>query len=196
MSKKKENEEKMKQEEVKEAPLETEETQETPVEEVVEEVIETDPIADLQKQVEELNKELAAAKNDVARAYADTDNTRKRLLRDADLAKKYRFQQAALELLPILDNMTMALAAKPEGEEAANFVKGFEMIRSQLENALSNEGVKEIEALNRPFDANTMQALMTEAKEGVEPGIVLEVLQKGYMLKDRLLRPALVKVSE
>jgi molecular chaperone GrpE (heat shock protein) len=62
MSKKKENEEKMKQEEVKEAPLETEETQETPVEEVVEEVIETDPIADLQKQVEELNKELAAAK--------------------------------------------------------------------------------------------------------------------------------------
>jgi molecular chaperone GrpE len=92
--------------------------------------------------------------------------------------------------------MTMALAAKPEGEEAANFVKGFEMIRSQLENALSNEGVKEIEALNRPFDANTMQALMTEAKEGVEPGIVLEVLQKGYMLKDRLLRPALVKVSE
>lgn len=161
-----------------------------------EEIIENDPIADLQKQVEELEKELAAAKTDVARAYADTDNTRKRLVRDADLAKKYRFQQAALELLPILDNMNMALSAAPESEEAKTFVQGFDMIRTQFLNALEKEGVKEIDALNKDFDANTMQALMTEAREGVEPGKVVEVLQKGYMLKDRLLRPALVKVSE
>lgn len=165
-------------------------------EEVVEEVVQEDPVADLQKQVEELTRQLAAAKTDVARAYADTDNTRKRLLRDADLVKKYRFQQAALELLPILDNMDMALGQVPESEETASFVKGFEMIRNQLQNAMTNEGVKEIDALNKAFDANTMQALMTEAVEGTEPGIVLQVLQKGYMLKDRLLRPALVKVSE
>lgn len=196
---------KVKEEEAKvTSPEQSQEPEKEPVDEVVEEEIteeaepaeETDPVEDLQKQIEALTKELQEAKTDVARAYADTDNTRKRLLRDADMVKKYRFQQAALELLPILDNMDMALSQAPEGEEAQTFVKGFEMIRSQFENALTNEGVKEIEALNKPFDANTMQALMMEPAEGVEPGIVTQVLQKGYMLKDRLLRPALVKVSE
>ena len=70
------------------------------------------------------------------------------------------------------------------------------MIYQQLINALNNEGVKEIEALNQPFDPNFHQALMQEAVEGVESGIVVEVLQKGYMLKDRVLRATLVKVSE
>lgn len=157
---------------------------------------EPDPIEELNKEITELNKQLEDSKNSLLRAYADTDNTRKRLIREAETAKKYRFQSAAMELLPILDNMDHALKAAPENEESANFVKGFEMIRTQLLNALSNEGVKEIEAKDRPFDANLMQALMTEKKEGVEPNTVTEVLQKGYTLKDRLLRPALVKVSE
>lgn len=165
--------------------------------EVIEEEAEVeDPIDVLNKEIEELNKQLAASKTDLLRAYADTDNTRKRLQKEADTAKKYRFQSAALELLPILDNMDLALAKVPENEEAASFVKGFEMIRTQLVNALVNEGVQEIDALDKPFDANLMQALMTEKKDGVEPGIVIDVLQKGYKLKDRLLRPALVKVSE
>ena len=135
-------------------------------------------------------------KNDVARAYADTENMKKRLQKEADTAKKYRFQQAGLELLPILDNMGMALNVQSESEELKNYVKGFEMIYQQLQRVLENEGVKEIEADGKPFDHNTMQALMQEKQEGVEAGIVLEVMQKGYMLKDRILRPALVKVSE
>lgn len=189
----KENDQKKTAEEtVQEEPVVEEEA----VEEVIPETEDADPIDLLNKEVEELNKQLAASKNDLLRAYADTDNTRKRLIREAETAKKYRFQSAALELLPILDNMERALDVKPENEEAATFVKGFEMIRTQLVNALNNEGVKEIEALNQPFDANFMQALMTEKKEGVEPGTVIEVLQKGYKLKDRILRPALVKVSE
>lgn len=155
-----------------------------------------DPIDDLNSQLTALQEQLDQSRNDLLKAYADTDNTRKRLQRETELARKYRFQSAAMELLPILDNMDLALASKPDSEEAATFVRGFEMIRTQLVNALTNEGVQEIEALNKPFDANYMQALMTEKKEGVEPGIVLEVLQKGYKLKDRLLRPALVKVSE
>lgn len=177
-------------------PVETEEVSEEILEEPEVAAEESDPEADMAKQIEELTAELTRAKNDVARAYADTDNTRKRLIRDADLAKKYRFQSAALELLPVLDNINMALSAVPNNEEAKNFAKGFEMIRTQLENVLTSEGVSEIEALNQPFDHNTMSALMTEAAEGVEPGTVIEVLQKGYKLKDRLLRPALVKVSE
>ena len=70
------------------------------------------------------------------------------------------------------------------------------MIYGQLQNALSKEGITEIDALNQPFDGNWHQALMTETRENVEPGTVIEVLQKGYRIKDRLLRAAMVKVSE
>lgn len=168
-----------------------------PVEsEIVEETDAVDPIDALNQEIDSLQAQLTQSKTDLLRAYADTDNTRKRLQREAEQAKKYRFQSAALELLPILDNLNRALAAKPDNPEVQNYVRGFEMIQTQLVNVLHNEGVQEIEALNQPFDANYMQALATEKKEGVEPGIVTEVMQKGYTLKDRLLRPALVKVSE
>ena len=168
--------------------------EETVVDEAVEEVV--DPVEVLQKEIDDLKAELKAAKTDVVRAYADTENTRKRLQKEADTNKKYRFQSAALEILPIMDAMNMALMVEPEGDEAKNFAKGFEMIRQQMQSLLENEGVKEVEALNKEFDPNLMQALMQEKVEGVESGIVVEVLQKGYMLKDRILRPALVKVSE
>lgn len=171
-------------------------TAEIPEEPAVEAASEADPIDTLNQEIESLQAQLNESKNDLLRAYADTDNTRKRLLRDAEQAKKYRFQSAALELLPILDNLNRALAAKPDIPEIENYVRGFEMIQTQLVNALTNEGVEEIDALNQPFDANYMQALASEHKDGVEPGMVTEVLQKGYKLKDRLLRPALVKVSD
>lgn len=146
--------------------------------------------------IEGLKAELDKAKNDVARAYADTENMKKRLQKDADTTRKYRFQQPATEILPILDSMELALKVQTENEEILNYVKGFEMIHKQLKGVLEKEGVQEIDAADKPFDHNTMQALMQEKKEGVESGMVLEVLQKGYMLKDRILRPALVKVSE
>lgn len=91
--------------------------------------------------------------------------------------------------------MNLALANAPESEETKNFVKGFEMIRTKLEEVLDKEGVTEIDAEGKPFDAATMQAVMQEPADGVEPGTVTQVLQKGYMLKDRMLRPAMVKVS-
>lgn len=146
--------------------------------------------------IEGLKAELDKAKNDVARAYADTENMKKRLQKDADTTRKYRFQQPATEILPILDSMELALKVQTENEEILNYVKGFEMIHKQLKGVLEKEGVQEIDAADKPFDHNTMQALMQEKKEGIESGMVLEVLQKGYMLKDRILRPALVKVSE
>lgn len=183
------------------APEETASTQPAEASEEVEDVKEEieqeiDHIEELTKEIERLTQQLNQSKTDLLRAYADTDNTRKRLQREADLAKQYRFQSAATALLPVVDNLDMALSAVPENEEAANFAKGFEMISKQLKGVLEAEGVTEIEALDKPFDANFMQALMMEPKEGVESGIVIDVLQKGYKLKDRLLRPALVKVSE
>ena len=182
----------------KEMNEEVDETAEETVEEVTEEVAEEaeDSVEALQKEIDTLKAALETAKTDVIRAYADTENTRKRLQKEADTNKKYRFQSAALEILPIMDAMNMALMVQPEGEEAKNFAKGFEMIRQQMNTMMENEGVKEVEAQGKAFDPNIMQALMQEKVEGVESGIVVEVLQKGYMLKDRILRPALVKVSE
>lgn len=169
---------------------------EVTVDEAADAEILEDPIEEMKKEIESLQSQLAESKNDQLRAYADADNTRKRLLREAEQVKKYRFQSAALELLPILDNLNRALATKPDIPEVENFVRGFEMIQTQFVNALANEGVTEIEALDKPFDANFMQALATEHKDGVKPDMVIEVLQKGYKLKDRILRPALVKVSD
>lgn len=150
-------------------------------------------IEELRNQIQDLQGNVASLKNEYARAYADTQNMRKRLTADFDQQKKYRIQDFALDMLPVLDNCERALNQKTEDEA---YRKGVEMIYDQLTAALKKEGVTEIEALNQPFDPNLHQALMTEKKEGVKAGIVTEVLQKGYKLKDRLLRAAMVKVSE
>ena len=152
-------------------------------------------IDELQKAVNQLQAQLDAMKNDVARAYADADNLKKRLNAEAANTMKYRAQGFVTEILPVLDNLERALA-QPVDDATAAMHKGMEMIYNQLKAALTKEGVEEIDCLNQPFDPNKAQSLMSEKKDGVEANIVIEVLQKGYMLKDRLLRAALVKVSE
>ncbi len=167
-----------------------EEKEEEPAEETVDET------AELKAKIEELEKQVAALKNAYAMAYADTENTRKRLSKEFDQNMKYHIQSFALEILPVIDNCERALAVKPKDSEDENYRKAFEMVLKQLTAALKKEGVEEIEAQGQPYDANWMQAMMTEPAEGVEPGTVTMVLQKGYKLKDRLLRAAMVKVSE
>ncbi|MBE6104167.1 MAG: nucleotide exchange factor GrpE [Erysipelotrichaceae bacterium] len=159
-------------------------------EEAKEEVPETDALL---QDIENLKAELAKTKNDYFKAYADTDNLRKRLLNEAEQNKKYHIQSFALSILPSIDSLERALDGKDLNDP---FVKGVKLTYDQIIHALSLEGVTEIDCLNKPFDANYCQALMTEQVEGVEANTVVEVLQKGYMLKDRLLRAALVKVSE
>lgn len=180
----------------------SEENKEQVVEETKTETVEVENEETVTEQVSEasiietLNEQINQLKNDVARAYADTENLKKRLNNEAQLQMKYRIQSFALEVLPVMDNLERALAQKTSNEEAASIQKGMEMIYNQLKAALEKEGVTEVDCLNKEFDANTQQSLMMEKKEGVESNIVIEVLQKGYLLKDRLLRAALVKVSE
>ncbi len=81
-------------------------------------------------------------------------------------------------------------------DEMKKYLDGYSIIYNGLKNILMKYEVSEIDCLNKEFDHNTCQALMMEHRDGVEPGVVIEVMQKGYMLKDRLVRPALVKVSE
>jgi molecular chaperone GrpE len=167
---------------------EVKQTEENDIEEIVEDINEENEVELLQKQIDQL-------KNDYARAYADTENLKKRLMAEAEQTRKYRIQSFAKEVLPVIDNLERALQNEVQ-EADEGFKKGIQMIYDQLIVALKNEGVEEIDCLNKPFDPNTAQAIMQEKKEGVESGLVIEVLQKGYVLKDRILRPAMVKVSE
>ena len=157
-------------------------------EEIVEDINEVSEVDELKKQIENL-------KNEYARAYADTENLKKRLNAEAEQTRKYRIQSFAKEILPVIDNLERALQTSVE-EADEGFKKGVEMTYNQLIAALKNEGVEEIDCLNKEFDPNFLQAIMQEKKEGVKSGVVIEVLQKGYVLKDRILRPAMVKVSE
>ena len=152
-------------------------------------------IEELKTRISELEGENVKLKNEYLKAYADTENTRRRLQQEAEQTRKYRIQSFALDILPVLDNLERALAIEPT-PETESYRKGVEMIYQQLIHALTKEGVSEIEARGKEFDPNFHQALMMEAVEGVEPNHVTEVLQKGYMLKDRILRAAMVKVSE
>lgn len=153
-------------------------------------------IEELEEEVITLKEEVASSKNAYFKAYADAENLKKRLQGEADNVRKYRIQSFAMEILPVIDNLERALDVKIDDQNLKNYAKGFEMIYQQLVSILEKEGVKEIDAWNQPFDPNYHQALMQEANDEVESGVVLEVLQKGYMLKDRVLRATLVKVSE
>jgi molecular chaperone GrpE len=152
-------------------------------------------IAELEAQVKDLEGQVAKLKNAYAMAYADTENTRKRLNNEFDQHMKYHIQDFALSILPVVDNCERALALKPEDSADENYRKAFEMVYKQMMAALKKEGVEVIDCKDKEFDPAWMQAVMSEHREGVEPNMVLEVLQNGYKLKDRLLRAAMVKVS-
>ena len=167
-------------------------------EEVVEEIpeeIEAEETVDLkEEEIKKLKEDLEKQKNDYLKVFADMENLKKRLEQEAINTKKYRIQSFALEMLPVIDNLERALSSYENKEDA--FYKGVKMIYDQLITSLKNEGVEEIECLEKEFDPNFEQSIMVEKKEGTKPNIVIEVLQKGYMLKDRVLRAALVKISE
>ncbi len=153
-----------------------------------------DKIKELEESIQILEAEKVALKNDYFKAYADAQNIKKRNQAEHENMKKYRIQSFAVDILPAIDNLERSIAAIEDKESP--LAKGIIMTYNQLMSSLKKEGVEEIDALNKHFDGNFHQALMAEVVEGVEANTVIEVLQKGYVLKDRLLRPALVKVSE
>jgi molecular chaperone GrpE len=172
---------------------ETKKTEEKVEPEKKEENEEAKKIEKLSEEVKKLQAEADDWKNKYYRVYADSDNIKRRLQNEASQASKYRIQSFALEVLPALDNLDRALDQETTDKAMATGVK---MIRDQIWQALKDEGISEIDALGKPFDGNFHHAIMKEKVEGKEPGTVIEVLQKGYMLKDRILRAALVKVAE
>jgi len=160
-----------------------------PAEETVDAPVEVDETA-------ALKEELEAEQNKYLRLLADYDNFKRRSQKDRQDAEKFRSQSLLVDLLPVLDNFDRALSVETKSEESASLLKGVEMVQKSLIEAVKREGLEEIKALGEPFDPNFHQAVMQEKDETAEPGIVLMELQKGYTLKGRVLRPAMVKVNE
>lgn len=148
----------------------------------------------IDKEKEDLKIANLELKEKILRITAEMQNMRRRF--DADLASAYKYDGIDIveRILPVIDNFERALNTKIEG--ADKFLSGFKMIYDNLIEILKSKGITEIDALNKPFDPSIMNGVMTEVNNEVDEGTVLDVLQKGYMYNDKLLRPAMVKVSE
>ena len=143
-------------------------------------------------------KRIKELEDSLLRSKAEFINYRKRLEDEQSRLLKYCNEDLIKEILPILDNFERAIKMDDTNldDEVSKFLSGFKMIYCNLVNILKTNGVIEIDGNNKPFDPTYHEAIMTEKREGVEQGMVLEVLQKGYILKDKVIRPAMVKVSE
>ena len=148
--------------------------------------------------IEELKEELKKKDQDVLIAKADLINYRKR--KDEEVVRMLKFCNEDLikQILPIMDNFERAIKLDDDNldDEVSKFLEGFKMIYCSMQNVMGNFEVKQIDGASIPFDPIYHNAIMVEKKEGVEPGTVIEVLQKGYIYKDKVIRPAMVKVSE
>ena len=149
------------------------------------------------QEVEEINRKTKEAEEKALRNQAELINYRKRKDEEVERLLKYSNEDLVLEILPVLDNFERAMSMNNiENEETKKFLNGMNMIYQGLVNALNKFEVKEIDCLDKKFDATYCQAVMTEEVKDKEQDIVLEVYQKGYMLKDKVIRPAMVKVNK
>jgi molecular chaperone GrpE len=148
----------------------------------------------------ELVKELEEVRQHVLYAQAETQNVRRRLEQEKQNAAAYAATGFARDMLSVKDNLDRALAALPEelrqDEKTKPLVTGIEVTGRELDAALQRNGITRIEALGQPLDPNRHQAMVEIPTNDAEPGTVVQEMQAGYMIKDRLLRPALVGVAK
>lgn len=152
---------------------------------------------ELSKYNEALNK-ISELEDKLIRKDADMVNYRKRKEEETNKMLKFCNEDIIKEILPILDNFERAITSDDSNltETEKNYLTGFKMIYSHLNNVLEKFDVKPIDGSDKPFDPNYHNAIMLEKREGVPSGMVIEVLQKGYLLKDKVIRAAMVRVSE
>lgn len=132
----------------------------------------------------------------VLRGHAELENLRKRHSREVEIARNYGAQRFAEELLPIHDSLELGFAAaQDDGADLDKIREGYALTLQQMGTAMDKLGIAEINPVGEPFDPERHQAMATEPAEGVPANTVVKVYQKGWMLKERLLRPAMVVVS-
>ena len=148
-----------------------------------------------EEELENKNREL---NEKVLRLAAEIQNMRKRYEEEISNIHKYEGEELVKKLLPIVDSFEMAIKLDNNDltDDLSKFLSGFKMIYTNLVTILNSLEVREIEAINLKFDPKIMDAVLTSRETGVESGMVMEVLQKGYLYKDKLIRPAMVRVSE
>lgn len=173
-----------------------EEAVEIPVEAVAEAQVEEQDSAEveaLKKQIEEAEAKASEYKDSWMRSQAEFQNYKKRIERDNEIMRAHMKGDIVKRLLPVLDDLERALQNRPADEPWTN---GIELIVRKFQSALDGEGVKRIEAEGAEFDPNFHEAISHEPNEEVESGHVIAVVQNGYMLGERVIRPALVRVAQ
>lgn len=149
----------------------------------------------LKTDLEQLKQEKDEYYNKMLRVQAEYDNFKKRTQKEKQAERKYRAQDVVTELLPAIDNFERALQVEVP-EEAASFVEGMKMVHNQINTALESQGIVKIDTVGKEFDPNIHHAVMQVEDEEYDSNIVVEELQTGYMLEDRVIRPAMVKVNK
>lgn len=186
------------------SPVPSEQDEEDELEAVVQVEIEDqdaqdDPqAAQLRIDLEKARREAAETHEKMLRVAADADNIRKRALKERDEAIRFGQEGLLRDLLPVADNLERTLAhVPPKGDDPAldALRQGVEMVLRQFLSIIDSHGVKPLESLGKPFDPKCHEALSREPTDEAEPGTVLTEMHRGYMLSDRLLRPALVTVA-
>lgn len=156
----------------------------------------TEEITVSKEAFEKVEKESQELKEKMLRLQAEYDNFRKRTQREKAADLKYKAQDLATDLVPVVDNLDRALLTRPDEKSVESFYEGMQMIYRQLLQALNDAGVEEIETNGQTFDPNVHQAVMQVEDDQYESQAIVDTLQKGYRLKDRVLRPAMVKVNQ
>jgi molecular chaperone GrpE len=157
------------------------------------------PDAGLEAMLDGLQAENAALREQVLRVAADAENAKRRAEREANDARAYAIQKFARDLLGVADNLSRALQHAPRDDAdtvVKNFLTGIELTETALAGAFERNGLKKVDpARGEKFDPNLHQAMMEQPAEGVDPGSVIQVMQAGYELMGRIVRPALVVVA-
>ena len=183
----------------------TEEKNENLQEEVVEETTSENEVTEeveektteelLQEKIEKLEEEVKNSEDKYLRLYAEFENFKKRKNQEILTLNDYKSQKVITEILPSLDNLERALQVETNSEEVQTMLKGVEMVYESLQAVLKAEGVELVETENSVFDPNFHHAVMQGEDSEKESGVILDTFQKGYKLKDRVIRPAMVKVN-
>ncbi len=157
-----------------------------------------------QETINELELALVAAqatvadqKDSVIRAKAEVDNIRRRSAQDVEKARKFALEKFAAELLPVVDNLERAIASiDKDDEHQKTLAEGVELTLQSMQSVLEKFGIKAVDPEGQPFNPEFHQAMSMQEVEGVAPNTVIAVMQKGYELNGRLVRPAMVMVSK
>ena len=177
------------------------ESDETPADvadelELIEEEGEISEIDSLKAELEKALGDATATREDMLRARAEADNVRKRAERDVAAAHKFGLERFIGQLLPVKDSMDLGFDALDGATDIEAIREGMELTRKMLEDALEKSGVVSVDPMGEKFDPEFHQAMTMQPSAEAEPGIILEVMQKGYVLNERLIRPAMVIVAK